>query len=41
MFISNDPRNLAEYNNLKFPLNLEMKEFAREEAKKMNLDIDE
>lgn len=40
-YISEDKRNLNEYNNYKFPLNTEMMNYARDMCKKYELDIDD
>ena len=40
-FISNDSRNLPEYNNIKLPDNHKIKDFTKEQAKNYNFDLDE
>jgi len=41
LFLSDDPRNLEEYNDIPLPLEESIMEFARNEAKRLNIDIDE
>lgn len=40
-FISEEKRNLPQYNDLKFPLNEEIMEFARIKSKEMGIQLDE
>ncbi|KAL4505198.1 hypothetical protein ABPG72_016265 [Tetrahymena utriculariae] len=40
-YISDEKRNLPQYNDLKFPLNEEIMNFAREKSKEMGLELDE
>ncbi|KAL4462626.1 hypothetical protein ABPG74_000456 [Tetrahymena malaccensis] len=40
-YISDEKRNLPQYNDLKFPLNEEIMKFAREKSQEMGLELDE
>ena len=40
-FISENEMNLLEYNDLKFPVNTEIMDFARQKSKEMGVPLDE
>lgn len=40
-YISNDPMNLPEYNDLNFPANEDIMKFTKEKAQEMNIPVDD